>query len=65
MSRLNFVDIPDDVKIRFNGNDIVTESDGYNAWWGREYERREKRLFIKIFHLKQFHFHTNYFLMTG
>ena len=31
------------LKIRFNGNDIVTGSDGYNAWWGREYERREKR----------------------
>ena len=42
MSRPRFVDVPDDAKIRFNGNDIVTGSAGYNAWWSREYERREK-----------------------
>lgn len=42
MSRPSFVDVPDDAKIRFNGNDIVTGSVGYNAWWSREYERREK-----------------------
>ena len=42
MSRPSFVDVPDDAKIRFNGNDIVTGSAGYNAWWSREYERREK-----------------------
>jgi hypothetical protein len=42
MSRPSFVDVPDDAKIRFNGNDIVIGSAGYNAWWSREYERREK-----------------------
>lgn len=42
MSRPSFVDVPDDAKIRFNGNDIVTGSAGYNAWWSREYERRQK-----------------------
>lgn len=42
MSRPSFMDVPDDAKIRFNGNDIVTGSAGYNAWWSREYERREK-----------------------
>ena len=42
MSRPSFVDVPDDAKIRFNGNDIVIGSAGYNACWSREYERREK-----------------------
>lgn len=42
MSRPSFVDVSDNTKIRFNGNDIVTGSTGYNAWWSREYERREK-----------------------
>ena len=42
MSRPSFVDVPDDAKIRFNGNDIVTGSAGYNAWWSREYERSQK-----------------------
>ena len=42
MSRPSFMDVSNDAKIRFNGNDIVTGSTGYNAWWSREYERREK-----------------------
>lgn len=41
MSRPTLVDIPDDVQIRFNNSDIVTGSKGYNAWWSKEYERRE------------------------
>ena len=34
-------DIPDDAKIRFNDSDIVTGGRGYNAWWSKEYQRRE------------------------
>ncbi len=41
MSRPAFAEIPDDVKIRFNDKDIVTGNSGYNAWWSKEYERRE------------------------
>ena len=41
MSRPSLFDIPDDVQIRFNDSDIVTGRRGYNAWWGKEYERRE------------------------
>ena len=41
MSRPTLFDIPDDAKMRFNDSDIVTGSRGYNAWWSREYERRE------------------------
>lgn len=41
MSRPSLFDIPDDVQIRFNDSDIVTGGRGYNAWWGKEYERRE------------------------
>ena len=41
MSRPTLFDIPDDAKIRFNDSDIVTGGRGYNAWWSREYERRE------------------------
>ena len=41
MSRPILVDIQDNVQIRFNGADIVTGSKGYNAWWSKEYERRE------------------------
>ena len=41
MSRPTLFDIPDDAKIRFNDSDIVTGGRGYNAWWGKEYERRE------------------------
>ena len=41
MSRPTLFDIPDDAKIRFNDSDIVTGGRGYNAWWSKEYERRE------------------------
>ena len=41
MSRPSFVDISDEVKIRFNGSDIVTGNTGYHNWWSKEYERRE------------------------
>lgn len=41
MSRPSLADIPDDATIRFNDTDVVTGSDGYNAWWSKEYERRE------------------------
>lgn len=41
MSRPTLFDIADDVKIRFNDLDIVIGERGYNAWWSKEYERRE------------------------
>ena len=41
MSRPSLFDIPDDVQIRFNDSDIVTGGRGYNAWWDKEYKRRE------------------------
>lgn len=41
MSRPTLVEIPDDVEIRFNDADVVTGNSGYNAWWEKEYERRE------------------------
>ncbi len=41
MSRPTLVDISEDVQIRFNNTEIVTGNSGYNAWWSREYERRE------------------------
>ena len=41
MSRPALADIPDDAIIRFNDADVVTGSAGYNAWWSKEYERRE------------------------
>ena len=41
MSRPTLFDIPYDAKIRFNDSDIVTGGRGYNAWWSKEYERRE------------------------
>ena len=41
MSRPSLAEIPKDAKIRFNDFDIVIGSKGYNAWWSREYERRE------------------------
>lgn len=34
-------EIPDDAEIRFNDVDVVTGNSGYNAWWSKEYERRE------------------------
>ena len=42
MSRPTLFDIPDDAKIRFNDSDIVTGGRGYNAWWSKEYLRREE-----------------------
>lgn len=42
MSRPSFVNIPGTTKIRFNEKDIVTGNKGYQQWWSREYERREK-----------------------
>ena len=41
MSRPTLFDIADDVKIRFNDSDIAIGEMGYNAWWSKEYERRE------------------------
>ena len=41
MSRPTLTDIPKDAKIRFNDSDIVIGSQGYNAWWSKEYQRRE------------------------
>lgn len=41
MSRPTLFDIADDVKIRFNDLDIAIGERGYNAWWSKEYERRE------------------------
>lgn len=42
MSRPSLVNIPDDAKLRFNETDIVTGSKGYQAWWSKEYQRREQ-----------------------
>ena len=42
MSRPGFTDIPKDAKLRFNDCEIVTGNIGYNAWWSKEYERREE-----------------------
>ena len=42
MSRPTLTEIPDNAKIRFNDSDVVTGSAGYNAWWSKEYERREE-----------------------
>ena len=41
MSRPTLFDIPDDAEMRFNDSDIVVGGRGYNAWWSKEYERRE------------------------
>lgn len=40
MSRPTLVEIPENVKIRFNDADVVIGNSGYHAWWSREYERR-------------------------
>mgnify|MGYP002509436464 CR=1 FL=1 len=42
MSRPTLTEIPDNTQIRFNGLEVVTGSVGYNAWWSKEYERREE-----------------------
>lgn len=41
MSRPSFVEIPKDVRLRFNDKEVVVGSAGYHAWWSKEYERRE------------------------
>lgn len=41
MSRPTLAEILDDAKIRFNDSDVMIGSKGYNAWWSKEYERRE------------------------
>lgn len=41
MPRPTLLDIPDNAKIRFNNSDIVIGGRDYNAWWSKEYERRE------------------------
>ena len=41
MSRPTLFDIPDDAEIRFNDSDVVVGGRGYDAWWSKEYERRE------------------------
>ena len=41
MSRPTLFYISYNAKIRFNNSDIVTGGRGYNAWWSKEYERRE------------------------
>ena len=41
MSRPTLVEISENVQLRFNDTEIVTGNSGYNAWWSREYERRE------------------------
>ena len=40
MSRPTLVNIPKDMKMKFNDSDIVTGSKGYNTLWSKEYERR-------------------------
>lgn len=40
MSRSTLVNIPKDMKMKFNDSDIVIGSKGYNTWWSKEYERR-------------------------
>ena len=41
MSRPSLFEISDDTEIRFNESEVVIGSKGYNAWWSKEYERRE------------------------
>lgn len=41
MSRPSFMEIPKDVRLRFNDKEVVVGSAGYHAWWSKEYERRE------------------------
>lgn len=42
MSRPGFVEIPAKVELRFNDREVVTGNAGYQNWWAREYERRER-----------------------
>ena len=41
MSRPSFMEIPKNVRLRFNDKEAVVGSAGYHAWWSKEYERRE------------------------
>ena len=41
MSRPTLAKIPDNAQIRFNDTEVVTGNTGYNAWWSKEYDRRE------------------------
>lgn len=41
MSRPSFMEIPQNVRLRFNDKEVVVGSAGYHAWWSKEYERRE------------------------
>ena len=41
MSRPSFMEIPKNVRLRFNDKEVVVVSAGYHAWWSKEYERRE------------------------
>lgn len=42
MSRPSFVEIPDRAKLCFNDQEVVIGNIGYQTWWAKEYERREK-----------------------
>ena len=42
MSRPSFVEIPAKAELRFNDREVVTGNAGYQNWWAREYERRER-----------------------
>ena len=42
MSRPSFMEIPKNVRLRFNDKEVVVGSAGYHAWWSKEYERRER-----------------------
>ena len=41
MSRPSFMEIPKNVRLRFNDKEVVVGSAGYHAWWSKEYERRD------------------------
>lgn len=41
MSRPSFMEIPKNVRLRFNDKEVVVGSAGYHAWWSKEYEGRE------------------------
>ena len=41
ISRPSFMEIPKNVRLRFNDKEVVVGSAGYHAWWSKEYERRE------------------------
>ena len=40
-SNMPFIYFVDNFMSLYNDSDTVTGSRGYNAWWSREYERRE------------------------